>query len=1149
MNPTDAIQNEAPPLGIDERWTWIDQVERLPPFLVSVVSDQDHWLFAASNGGLTAGRGTPDLALFPYQTQDKLVDTAASTGPLTRVRVLREGQAPLLWRPFELGRRDRPRRLARRIDGTQLRFSETLPELGLLLRSTWGFSRRFGFVRRCELLNQGPQELRLDLLDGLQNLQPCGVGEAFQNQYSVLVDAYKRVERLPGTHLRLVYLSSVPTDRAEPSESLRCTVAWQTGLPGGTHLVRSRQVEAFEDGRPLQDEDEARGQRAACLDQATLVLGPGQGHTWYTVADVGLSTAEATVLDRYLREHDAPARAAELEAEVERTAEGLQRMVGSADGLQCSQDRLREARHRSNVTFNIMRGGIFLDGDRVPTDALRAALQHFDRPVAQRHADWLDALPARTPTQALQAEAERRGDPDLVRLVRELLPLTFSRRHGDPSRPWNRFSIKVRDRQGRPRLSYEGNWRDIFQNWEALACSYPSFTEGMVTRFLNASTADGYNPYRLTSEGFDWETEDPDQPWSNIGYWGDHQVVYLLRLLEVSLRFHPERLTASLDQPVYAYARVPYRIAPYREILENPRVSIRYDHPAAAEIAARVEVIGADGQLLAAPDGGVLHVSLLEKLLAPLLAKLANFVPGGGIWMNTQRPEWNDANNALVGFGVSVVTLAACHRYVQLLLEWWEDQPAERRFALSEELVELLRAQEGVFASGLADLDEEQRQAWLDRLGESVTIYREGLYARGLSGRKAEVAMGELRGWLTEVQRALAASLWANQRSDGLFHSYNLLRLRPEGGVGLERLPEMLEGQVALLSAGLLSSRQALDLAQALRASALYREDQDSYLLYPDRDLPRFLEKNLIPAEDAARLPLLRRLAADDRRERGEPIVQLDAEGALRFGGHLRNGAELAEALAALPEDWQEQVRAEGPALVALFERIFDHHRFTGRSGTFFAYEGLGSIYWHMVSKLVLALQEHALRAAELPDPADPGLAQELGEAFHAAQAGLGLHKRPAHYGAFPTDAYSHTPRHAGAQQPGMTGQVKEDILARWGELGVRVRQGCLGFRPRLLGAEELLTAPRRWTWVPVQGAPRTEELPAGSLGFTVCQVPVIYRIGAQPRLRIQRAEGPELQLEGTELPASLSEELFRRSGRVQRIEVELPPSWLWRRS
>ena len=40
--------------------------------------------------------------------------------------------------------------------------------------------------------------------------------------------------------------------------------------------------------------------------------------------------------------------------------------------------------------------------------------------------------------------------------------------------------------------------------------------------------------------------------------------------------------------------------------------------------------------------------------------------------------------------------------------------------------------------------------------------------------------------------------------------------------------------------------------------------------------------------------------------------------------------------------------------LLETFEDIFNHKSFTGRSGTFYGYEGLGSIYWHMVSKLVI---------------------------------------------------------------------------------------------------------------------------------------------------------------------------------------------------
>ena len=73
-------------------------------------------------------------------------------------------------------------------------------------------------------------------------------------------------------------------------------------------------------------------------------------------------------------------------------------------------------------------------------------------------------------------------------------------------------------------------------------------------------------------------------------------------------------------------------------------------------------------------------------------------------------------------------------------------------------------------------------------------------------------------------------------------------------------------------------------------------------------------------------------------------------------------------------------------------------------------------------------------------------------ERLSRLRAGLGGSKSPEVFGAFPADAYSHTPGHAGAKQPGLTGQVKEDVLCRWGELGVLVEDGRLVFNPLLLG-------------------------------------------------------------------------------------------------
>ena len=120
---------------------------------------------------------------------------------------------------------------------------------------------------------------------------------------------------------------------------------------------------------------------------------------------------------------------------------------------------------------------------------------------------------------------------------------------------------------------------------------------------------------------------------------------------------------------MFSHANVPYRIKPYGELLKDPFNTIEFDWDLEAKIKERVKHLGSDGKLALSPDGQVLHATLAEKLLILLLAKLVNLVPEGGIWMNTQRPEWNDANNALVGKGLSVVTLC----YLRRTLEFYKD--------------------------------------------------------------------------------------------------------------------------------------------------------------------------------------------------------------------------------------------------------------------------------------------------------------------------------------------------------------------------------------------------------------------------------------------------------------------------------------------
>ncbi len=1100
-----------------ERFALIRNVEKLPPFLMNVVSDGDAWIFAGSNAGLTAGRRDPDGAIFPYRPADQILHDPRGSGVVSVIRV--DGEC---WEPWAAGAvaDGISRTLGKHELGASVIYEETHARLGLRCRWIVGGSSEFGIVRQCRIENLLHRRRRIDVLDGWHRLLPPGVGEHVYARFSYLAAAYMRHEIVQPAGLLISALNAAISDRPEPAESLRAAVAWSIGHRAPRRSVSERQIDAFRLGRDVREELASRGGFGAYLVRDAIDLPAGGHHEWFVVADTGLDHAAVVDLEHRLT-------TGAIDADVVRDAlsrelAGLRARVGAADGHQCTADRVATAHHASNTLFNVMRGGVPAAGTRCPPGDLAAFLESRNRNVLERHRQWAASADGRE-RELVVAEAGRRDDPHLQRLVTEYLPLCFSRRHGDPSRPWNRFSIHTRDEAGRAVCGYAGNWRDIFQNWEALAHAHPTLLPGMVAVFLNASTADGYNPYRITRDGIDWEVPDEADPWSHIGYWGDHQIVYLLRLLEAHERFWPGRLLADLNTATYAHAVVPYRIAGFDDLCRDPRQSITFEHAVHHRLVARAAAVGGDGRLLAADDGQPLLVSLAEKLIVPALVKLTNLVPGGGIWLNTQRPEWNDANNALAGWGLSVVTVCYLRRFLAFLDRLLAVAP-EPSVALSEPAAALV---EGVSA---ALRDERDPAALFARLGRVGEAHREAVYASafaevGTTPPTSQIPLATLRSTLARGIDLLDETIRANRRPDGLFHAYNVLEL--DGGrPSFRRLEPMLEGQVAVLSSGLLSDGEAADVLAALRASPLYRNDQRSYLLQPDQEAIPYLDRNRLPEDWRRRVPILAaRADAGDR-----SVLVVDRHGFARFHADLANARDLAAALDAVGSP----VEADRAAALELWEEVFHHRRFTGRSGSFFGFEGLGSIYWHMVAKLLLAAQECRARAA--------GSARDdLAAAYHRIRDGLGFRKSAAEYGAFPTDAYSHTPRHAGAQQPGMTGQVKEELLTRLGEFGVQVQGGRVRFAPELLPADEIREEPGRLDYVDAAGHEASIDVPAGCVAFTFCQVPVVYRFGCREAGITVVRDGVSARIPGDTLPATLAAEVFRRTGAVSAIEVALP--------
>jgi hypothetical protein len=1132
VNPETTILGEYVYL-FGELFYKIQNFDAIEPFFMSIVSSSDHWLYISSTGGVSAGRVSAEQALFPYYTDDKITENSENTGHKSIILVSRF-QRTSIWEPFSERYRDNyriKRNIYKNTTSTMVLFEELNLDLGVTYRYAWRTSEKYGFIKTNWLINTGNSPCRVEFVDGIQNLMPANVTSVTQLTFSSLLDAYKRSELEPDTGLAIFALNSILTDLAEPSESLLATTAAQVGLEHADYLLSSCQLESFRMGKDVVQEVDTRGRRGAYFVHAMMDLTPNTEYSWHLFADVCQDSTAIALKIKELQ-GDKEVLRQDLERDMDANQDNLLRIVTSADGVQLSNKRLCTDHHFLNTMFNVMRGGIFADQYWINTVDFKRFVSIRNPSILQKKANLFTALPARIRISDLKCWADGSGSNDLVRLSYTYLPLIFSRRHGDPSRPWNRFTIKLKQPDGSILLDYEGNWRDIFQNWEALAYSYPEYGENMISTFLNATTVDGYNPYRITYQGVDWELPEPGNPWANIGYWSDHQIIYLLKLMEISEKVHPGRLNQLLDRPIFSYAHVPYQIKPYIQILQNPFNTIIFDWELEKQIEQRLPEYGTDEKLVQLENGEVVKVSLAEKLLSLLLAKLVNFIPEGGIWMNTQRPEWNDANNALVGKGLSVVMLCYLRRYVAFCRQIF-NQSELKAVSISQEVYEFYSQVSGIlerFKDVLqGSFSDQQRRDVMDALGQAGSEYRWNFYTNGLSHDQAMLETKGLIAFLDQAQSYVEHSLRANKRSNHLYHAYNILHL-DDGHASIKHLYEMLEGQVAILSSELLSSEESLALLQSLRESQLYQADQHSYILYPDRNLPGFLEKNSFTEDQVQKIELFNTLVnAQD-----QSLISRDSNGFYHFNGHFRNIRDLSNALEILKQNpkYSNLVVGESKKIMDLFEETFHHDEFTGRSGTFFAYEGLGSVYWHMVSKLLLAVQETVMRSESEP------VVNALVECYFDIRAGLGFNKPPEAYGAFPTDPYSHTPKGRGAKQPGMSGMVKEEIITRLAELGLSINNGSLVFDMLLLDPHELLDEPSTFYYLDITGQQQQIELKAGSLVYTFCQVPIILQASQNTTIEVYKTDGGIETITGQVLDKADSQHIFARDGFIHHLRV-----------
>lgn len=445
----------------------------------------------------------------------------------------------------------------------------------------------------------------------------------------------------------------------------------------------------------------------------------------------------------------------------------------------------------------------------------------------------------------------------------------YSRKHGDPEREYNYFSLG-----GEYYAQGNGNFRDVNQNRRSDVLFHPQLKDANIRMFMELTQTDGYNPlvilpstFRLAdadrqelcaalpescradakallSEDFtpgrlamaaeDWGLaedtadafvancvtrahSDPNADFGE-GYWCDHWT-YDLDLIESYLAVYPDEKEALLfGSRSYRWYASRAAVLPLAKRCCRTEAGLRQYHSIDPETRQQ-----ADGNWLVEADGTVARSTLMEKLLLLCSIKAATLDSAGmGVEMEGGKPGWYDALNGLPGlFGSSMAETCELDRLLSFTIAALEGR---------DDAVELYTEMARLLGRASATMMEDDPWTRWQQLTGLREMYRQTT-ARTLSGSRTPVPCTELAAQLRMLQTRVREGIrQAEALGGGLIPTYFSFEATgitetPDGllpaGLIPRPLPYFLEGPVRRLKTGMATAEKE-SLTQLVRASDLY---------------------------------------------------------------------------------------------------------------------------------------------------------------------------------------------------------------------------------------------------------------------------------------------------------------------------------------
>ncbi len=731
------------------------------------------WTFYANRGQAVCSFGIRDKnsPIMEFSPANIMYQSVSMKGFRTFIKI--EG-AKTIYEPFQNAYPDQAARRTMRILTNEIGIEEINEAKGIRTKITYFHIPNDDYAalaRKVEITNISGDTLRLEVLDGLPEILPYGVENAGYKEIGNLLRSWMEVDNLENG-IPYYRNRSSTHDEAEISEV----------RSGHFYLSFDEQGSRF---KPVADFELVFGSNTS--------LGYPEGFA-------GMPLAEMADQNQYCT-NKVPCGFTGVAAEL---APGESKLIYTLIGHMDSVERLnKKAEFISSPAYmeRKQKEARELTTALTANIATKTSMPLFD---AYSRQSYLDNF-------------LRGGYPFIFENGREGFVIhLYSRKHGDPERDYNFFSLAPEYySQG------NGNFRDANQNRRSDIYFNPRVGTFNIKTFFSLMQADGYNPLGVEGTSFrvpqnraeelaEWlegaaadhreELQtlclgkftpgklisfiaannvmlnlDEEQFLTGVfslaeqgieatfgeGYWSDHWT-YNMDLVDSYLDIFPDRKEWLLyGETDYTFFDSPARVLPRSEkyVLNGEHVrqygSLVHDE----EKMQRFGITAKSTNWLRTGhgNGDIYRTNLFVKMLSLSLVKFATLDPYGmGIEMEGNKPGWNDAMNGLPGlFGSGMSETFELKRVVAFMLEEARESGA-REVLVPEEIAALLQEVSGLLVRHL-DGKLDSFNYW-DQASAARETYREKIRF-GISGTESSIQLSDLASVYGDMLRKINAGI------------------------------------------------------------------------------------------------------------------------------------------------------------------------------------------------------------------------------------------------------------------------------------------------------------------------------------------------------------------------------------------------------